>query len=50
MGKSKVSASYYNSAPLYRKLITVGQACQTQNTVRAAEDVLKPKKRSAGRS
>jgi len=29
---------------------TLQQACQTQNTVRAAKGVLKPKKLSAGRN
>ena len=27
MAKSKISASYDNSAPFYRKLITVGGGC-----------------------
>ncbi len=31
-------------------LDTLGQACQTQNTVRAAKGIFMPKKLSAGRS
>jgi len=31
-------------------IVPLAQTCQTQNTVRVAEDVLKPKKLSAGRS
>jgi len=44
----------YNKLKIFLRLKKgkkcLGQACQTQNTVRAAEDVLKPKNLSAGRS